>query len=135
MASSGLKLLLFLLQGGEYPIRALSTEETDLVLERIYTRAWSGTEQIFTDNPLLRYPFRYGPHFWEGKWRSGYGDDLWEWVDLNGGEWSVFGKRLAVDAPESDLDLPDLDENDEEEVGPSAPPEPEARPVDTGQGS
>ena len=40
-----------------------------------------------------------------------------------------------MDAPEADLEFPDLDEEDEEEARPSALPEPEARPVDAGQGS
>ena len=80
-----MKLVLFLLQGGKYPIRVLSTEEVDLVLKRICSRVQSGTAQIFTDNPLLCHPFWAGPHLWEGKWRSGYGGDLRQWVDLSNG--------------------------------------------------
>ena len=127
--------MLFLLQRGKYPVTAINANEVELVLARISTRVQSVTAQILTDNPILRHPFWDGPHFWEGKWKSGYNDDLQEWVELNGGEQRLFGKRLAADQPEEDEEDEKNDEDEEEEeAGPSVPQEPETRPVDTGQG-
>ena len=84
-----------LLQGGEYPVRALNATEEEIVLDQICTRVRSGTAQIFIDNPLLRQPFWDEPCFWEGKWRAGHFGDLLEWVDLHGGWVRMFdGQRV-----------------------------------------
>ena len=97
-------------QGGENPIRALHTDKAKIVLDQIRTRVWSGTAQIFTNNLLLRQHFWYDPHFWDGKWRADYYDNLIEWADLHGGWTKLFGGWRAEGKPEG------YDKDEEEEV-------------------